>query len=167
METKQNLLGLTAYSKHLGLTLSYVRTLVDNGKIPFILKDGKRWIDVAEGDAAYKKNVSRSNSGPKAPAMPQENVPNALTQEAYFKAYRARLAKLNYETKSGKLIEKEQVHRQIFTSIRIVRDALRNVPQKIAHELASEVDPHRCELILIKEIDDCLLELSRLADDFR
>jgi len=176
-EEPKKLIGITAYANYRKCTLSNVQEKLRKGKIPFVMYNGKRMIDPESADIAWLANVSShkpneqykiddAGTGPKAEisiGQQKTNVPNIHIEEAYFKAYRTRLARLEYEIKSGKLIERDNVYRQTFTAIRIIRDAMLNIPQKISPELASEVDPHKVELILQKEIHECLTELGQLA----
>lgn len=177
MADKVSLIGINAYAKHRGVTRRAVQENIAKGKIPCVIKDGKRWIDPVKADAAWAANIVPSKSvyetfgaktGPKASSDGHDpRVPNIHVQEAYMKAYRARLVKLELDERQGKLIEKAKVYNQTFTAVRIVKDALLNIPQKLAPELAAEVDPHKCELLLMDEIHNCLMELSELAERFK
>ena len=58
------------------------------------------------------------------------------------------------------------VHDQIISATMTVKETLRNIPQRIGPEIAAEVDPLKCEIIMLKEIDRTLEELSRLAERY-
>jgi len=179
-DKKKDLIGINAYAKHRGVTRRAVQEHLAKGNIPFELVNGNRLINPEAADAAWSANVSTKQktsvyqTGPKAnpdhfPAVGEgaAKVPNIHVEEAYTKAYRRRLVSLELAERQGKLIEKEKVAGQIFTAVRIVRDAICNIPQKLAPELAAEVDPHKVELILMEEINNCLMELSELAKRFK
>jgi len=91
---------------------------------------------------------------------PTASAPSYAQSRAVREAYQARLAKLDYEQRSGKLIEVDKVKASAFRTARTVRDGLLNLPDRVAHELAHETDPARVHLRLSKEIRTVLEALS-------
>lgn len=77
--------------------------------------------------------------------------------EANFKA---RIAKLEYEQKSGRLVEAEKVRAEAFKEGRRVRDAILNIPERVSAQLAAETDPHGCFLLLTRELTEALQHLA-------
>lgn len=75
-------------------------------------------------------------------------------------AYLARLAKLDYEQRSGKLVDADQVRAQVFALGRRARDALRGIPDRLAPILAGEADAAVVHRLLAEEIDRGLSELA-------
>lgn len=74
--------------------------------------------------------------------------------------YLARLAKLEFEKRSGKLVDADDVRAQIFALGRRMRDAMLTLPDRLAPVLAAEVDPATIHQILTREIIASLGELS-------
>ena len=74
--------------------------------------------------------------------------------------YRAKLARLDYERKVGRLVEVEQVEKQAFRVARLVRDGLLNLPDRLAGVLAAEGDQGKVHAMLSKEIRTALEELK-------
>lgn len=153
------LVGVVAYANHRGVHQTIVTRMIESKRIPFVMKNGRRMVNIKEADKAWPIE--------KPSQQQDEFVPDISKQEAFIKAYKARLAKLEYEEKSGKLINRELVRNQIVGSMRAIRDAIIGIPQKIAAEVASETDPYACESIMMKEINTVLTELSTLADRYR
>ena len=72
----------------------------------------------------------------------------------------ARLAKLEYEERSGKLVDADQVRAQIYALGRRLRDSFLGVPDRLAPLLAGQVDQAVVHRLLTQEIRTCLSELS-------
>ena len=70
--------------------------------------------------------------------------------------YQARLAKLDYEQKIGKLVPADEVKAEAFRAARQVRDVLLNISGRVAHVLAAETDPAKVSARLDDEIRDVL-----------
>lgn len=91
----------------------------------------------------------------------QPQGPSYAQSRAVREAYQARLAKLEYEQKSGKLVDADQVKASAFKTARTVRDGLLNLPDRIAHELAHETDATRVHARLSTEIRTVLEALAQ------
>lgn len=85
--------------------------------------------------------------------------------ELVEKTYKAKLAELKYNEQAGLLIPRSQVKKEGFELGRKVRNNILNVPGRLAHELASEVDPHKVEVRLMRELTQALQELTTKGDD--
>lgn len=115
----------------------------------------------------------------KAPTLPEGDIPpDALDAEAAAgspaapsyaqsrairEAYQARLAKLEYEERSGKLVAADAVKTQAFKVARSVRDALMNIPDRVASELAAETSPAAVHARLARELRDAIRELAEVS----
>lgn len=75
-------------------------------------------------------------------------------------AYLARLAKLEFEQKSAKLVDADEVRAQIFALGRRMRDTLLGIPDRLAPVLAGQADPAEIHRILSAELVASLAELS-------
>lgn len=87
---------------------------------------------------------------------PAAGAPSYAQSRAIREAYQARLAKLEYEEKSGKLVAVDQVKADAFRAARALRDALLNISGRIAHQLAHEKDPARISARIDGEIREAL-----------
>ena len=110
---------------------------------------------------------SRPDEGQKEvgeiPAKSTAGAPSYAASRAIREAYQARLAKLDYEERSGKLIEVDKVKTAAFKVARTVRDGLLNMPDRVAHELAHEADPSAVHQRLTAEIRSILEALAQPA----
>jgi len=59
---------------------------------------------------------------------------------AIKEAYLARLAKLEFEEKSGVLVKADAVKNEAFKVARLVRDAMLNIPDRVSSELAADTE---------------------------
>ncbi len=81
---------------------------------------------------------------------------------AYKEAYKAKLAKLEYEIKTGKLLDKNEVDVACFNWARGTRDRIQLISRRVAHRLAAETDARSVEEILDTEIREALVKLSTM-----
>ncbi|MEO5333838.1 MAG: hypothetical protein H7839_17635 [Magnetococcus sp. YQC-5] len=102
---------------------------------------------------------------PQRPAEPEAGpstagMPNYQMSRAVRETYNAKLTRLEYEEKTGKLLNAEDVAKEAFALARRVRDRLLNIPSRMASVLASETDSKAIELLLSQELRIALEELS-------
>lgn len=75
--------------------------------------------------------------------------------------FQAKLAKLEYEQKSGRLVDVEAVRREVFAKAREARDALQNARARLVPLLAAETDAARIDELLAAEFRRVSDEMSR------
>jgi hypothetical protein len=75
--------------------------------------------------------------------------------------YMARLAKLEYEKRSGKLVDADQVRAQLFALSRRTRDRLLGIADRLAPVIAGETDAAVIHRLLTEEIALGLSELAK------
>ncbi len=94
-------------------------------------------------------------AGPSTAGMPKYQMSRAVRE-----TYNAKLTRLEYEEKTGKLLNAEDVAKDAFALARRVRDRLLNIPSRMASVLASETDSKAIEALLSQELRIALEELS-------
>jgi phage terminase Nu1 subunit (DNA packaging protein) len=172
----------TEYADHRGISQPRISTMIKTGKIPASAMkkiSGKKLIDMEKADVALAENLDRvHNPNPeprkrknkKQPTVPEmkQTAEKAgtggmtLSKAQQVQAqYKAALLKLEYESKSGKLIDAEVVEVETFNFARRVRDAIQNVPDRICAELASCTDVHQVREKLNAAYNEALEELSK------
>jgi len=179
-------LSIRAYAQHRGVSHTAVAKAIKAGRIS-VEPDGK--IDPAKADAQWARNTLPSQnlntSAPKPAAKvatppvstpvatvssrelppPLEtgriSAPDYQTSRAIREAYAARLAKLEYEERTAKLISSDEVEMRTFNLARRLRDRMQTLPRRLAAALAAEQDPRVIEQRLDDEIRQALEELSR------
>ena len=112
------------------------------------------------------------NHTPNAAADPRMDLPRGDLPGAsgvdYSRAravrenYLARMSKLNFEERSGKLVSRDEVQVAAFNKFRTIRDGMLNLPDRLAAILAAESDPTKVHEILATEIRKALVGF---ADD--
>ena len=174
-----------------GGTHTAVRKAIITGRIRdsvTVTRKGSRTtveIDAAAADAEWDKNTDVTQSRPpeiaagpadvgfaggdQRPGDPRDGASQELQQrirqaQAIRLTFQAKLAQLEFEQASGKVVLADVVRSEQYRVARMVRDAIRGIPDRIAAQLAAETDPHRVRLLLLGGID---LALAKLSDEIR
>ena len=183
-------LSIRAYAQHRGVSHTAVAKAIKAGRIS-VEPDGK--IDPAKADAQWARNTLPSqslNTGAAKPAAkvatppvstsvatgssrelqpPVEtgriSAPDYQTSRAIREAYAARLAKLEFEERTGKLLNADEVKVKHFNLARLLRDRIQQIPRKLAPQIVAAVvaqpDQRVVEDLLMEAIREALEELSR------
>ena len=160
-------LSLRAYAKHRGVSLSAVQKAIRSGRIA---TNPAGMIDSDRADAEWnaKTRPGQRRAQKETPVAP---IPDPVRAEPtggldYFRArairenYLARLAKIEFEEKTAKLISRDEVQVAAFTKARTVRDNLLNIPDRLSATLAAEADADKVHVTLTGEIRKALDELA-------
>ena len=154
--------SLREYARMRGVSHTAVVKAVSAGRIT-TEPDGS--IDPKTADALWDKNTRpRGDSGEPATdasrATGTGGAPDYKVSRAIREAYAARLAKLDFEEKSGKLVSVDEVKIATFTMARQARDRLLQIPRKLAPVIVAEVstspEPRVVEEILSEAIREAL-----------
>lgn len=70
--------------------------------------------------------------------------------------YEAKLRRLAFEVQMGNLLDAEPIKAERIARYRLIRNSILSVPDRYAHELASETDAHRLHIILTKALIEAL-----------
>lgn len=150
------------YAKHRGVSKPMVTKYLREGKIQSARKIGRTWqIDPEQADRELDASLDRSHGGkngvpPEPPIQTSQSNPRSIPSLAENRSirefYAARIAKLDYEQRAGKLIPKDELRLKLAKMHLAVRDNLRTIPDRVAPVLAAETDQAKIHAILIKEI---------------
>jgi len=158
------LLSLRAYAKHRGVSLAAVQKAIHSGRIT---PTAGGLIDSDRADAEWRAKTRPGQLRAKtAAAVPREPAEAPTSGLDYFRArairesYLARLAKIEFEERTAKLVSRDEVQVAAFTRGRTVRDNLLNIPDRLAATLAAETDVDRIHHLLSVEIRRALEELA-------
>ena len=184
LETPMSM-SLRAYARHRGVALSAVQKAIATGRI-HPEPDGS--IDPAKADAQWDRHtrtsqpttpkVTTARPPPVAQHASQPAAPPPMPQASddtrgvdYHKAravretYSARLAKLEFEERTAKLISKDEVDIKYFQLARQLRDRMQQIPRKVAPEIVALVvadpDVRGVTDILDVAIREALEDLAR------
>ncbi len=168
------IVSLRGYARHRSVSLRAVQKAIQSGRIR-TTADGK--IDTEQADAAWERNTGPKASTiafpsppPRPAAQPPPEPPRADLGAAggldYARAravrenYLARLAKIDYEERLGKLVSRDEVQVAAFNRFRTFRDGMLNIPDRVAAVLAAESDPRKVHENLTTEIRKALVEFA-------
>ena len=169
-------ISMRAYAQQRGVSHEAVRKAIASGRI-HPEPDGS--IDPIKADAQWdrhtrtappttpKANTSRASAPP--PQSPQTSDDTRGVDyhkaRAVRETYAARLAKLDFEERSAKLISKDEADTEFFTLARQLRDRMQQIPRKVAPEIVALVvatpDVRGVTDLLDAAIREALEDLSR------
>jgi len=170
------LVSLREYARMRGVNHNVIVKKTKSGILPFVIDEsGNKKIDVDMANKAWEESngvdiqmaIRESDSSESQDTEKYTPSPEAKNNAATYaqsrsirEAYTARLAKLSYEEKLGKLISAEKVKITAFNTARIVRENILNVPNKISYQLAAETDPNKINFMLTEALIEALEELA-------
>lgn len=140
------------YARSRGISRQTVSELIENGVLQLV--DGKQ-LDAGQADLARQ-------SSPHSPKAATDS--GVGRSRAEREKYKARLAKLEYRERAGKLISLIEVQRVISGAAATVRDQLLSLPDRVAPVVASVTDPLQVRNLIR---DEMLKALSSLPNEIR
>jgi hypothetical protein len=157
---------MAEYSRHRRVNRSHITRLAQKG----ILVMRGKLVDVAASDAVLDDRPvdiepAQATLPPQFRPAPDSlggqsgaSFAQARTVEMVF---RAKLRKLEYEVRQGKVIEAEVIRKSMTDAGRTLRDGLLGLPDRLATVLAAESDAKKIHVTLKTELSR---ELEALAD---
>lgn len=185
----REVLSANAYAKHRDVSHVAVHKAIKNGRLRRSVtrrkgpNGGDRYsIDVALADEEWTANTdpsqqreqptgaaaavqaqlfeaARSPADEKAPADPQSGL-TLLKARAVREGYDAKLKQLEYELRSGKLLDADEVRREQFRLGRELRDQVLGVPKQVAPTIATMRDPREIETLIYDALERALYSLT-------
>jgi hypothetical protein len=171
-ETTPRLMTKSEYAKHRGVSKPYITKLAKNGVL--VLRGGK--VDVRASDTVLDDKpvddvdpppaqASQAGPPPRPVAEPLGQAGASFGQARTIEmVFRAKLRRLEFETKQGRLIEAEAVRKTIADAVRSLRDGILGLPDRLATVLAAESDSKKVHVTLKTELGR---ELEALANAIR
>jgi hypothetical protein len=165
------IVGLSDYARQRGISPAAVTKAIKDGRIKravILGSKGKKSIDSEIADQEWAASTDTTMGAPSHAVPRGHNIatqpggadtPSFMESKAKRESFMAELARLEYEEKSGVLVQVDEVKREAFRAARIVRDSMLNIPDRVAAELAAETDPFRIQQRLSAEIRLALTEL--------
>jgi hypothetical protein len=171
---KQSTAGLMSqaeYARHRKVNRSYITRLkqagvlvMHGGKIDVratdTVLDDKPVDDVEPPAAQPPVPPAAPSSRPAADSIPQAGGASFGQARTIEMVFRAKLRRLEFETKQGRLIEADAVRKTIADAVRTMRDGILGLPDRLATVLAAESDPKKVHVSLKTELSR---ELEGLA----
>jgi hypothetical protein len=106
------------------------------------------------------KHHAEAEAAPLGDMSRQSSALNFASARAAREIYEARLKKLEFEERQGNLLNKRSVEVAQFNRGRVLRDALFNIPNRMAAQLAAEAEPAAVHDLLEGEIRMVLEEFT-------
>ena len=151
-ETRQ-LMSQAEYARHRGKSRQYISRLAKAQVL--ILRDGK--VDVAASDAVLDDRPEKLPDAVAGAAV--ETGPQTTTYGQAKLAdmvFRAKLRRLEFETRQGKLIEVEVVKSRWATILVELKERILAVPDKLAPEVTALTDERQVREVLKREMNALL-----------
>ena len=140
------------YARHRGKSPQYIGKLAKAG----ILVMRGRMVDAAASDAVLDDKPDDAPSGQQPTTFAQAR----LAREVFS----AKLKKLEYEKRIGRLVPTDEVSIKWYTLGRQIRDRVLGIASRLAPQLAAETDVRRVREILDAELTAIV---KGLAEDIR
>jgi hypothetical protein len=166
-------MSITEYARHRGCELRAVQFAVERGRIT---RNDDGTIDSDAADQQWEENTDHSQAryGPKPRSRPSHRDGRARgvsaddarpgvsfhNARAAREIYEARLKKLSFEQKQGNLLPRAEVEAATQNIFQVFREAMLNVPNRVAGLLAAESDPLKVHELLESEIRAALQEFA-------
>lgn len=154
------------YAAHANVTKPYVTKLGKQGRLVLVMEDGREVVDFDATDAKVRAatdlgragNGANSGGSSAASGAVGDLFRKAQTQE---RAYMARLLELRYKRESGELVAISDIRAAYARRISTLRDAMMQIPSRLAPVLAAETDE-----VLVHDLlqDELQSVLSRVAE---
>lgn len=146
------------YARHRGVSKEQVRKYIEGGKIT-ARKVGRGYeIDAEQADRELDANRAPDRGGRNGgPDELSGKVGASYAQaRAMRETYAARILQLEFQEKSGRLVDKNDLRLRLAKLHMAVRDSLRTIPDRVAPVLAAETDQTKIHALLLKEIGQAL-----------
>lgn len=127
-------------------------------------------VNTTLGMALRKAQRPPRNSSPSGPGVPgpapvvemSSEMQQLATARAVREKYAALLAKIEYEERVGKLIDKDGVVTAAHSMHKVLRDSLLVIPDRIAAQLAAETDAAAVHQMLETELRNTLEQVANM-----
>lgn len=175
-------ISLRQFARNQEWNPGYAHKLKTAGRLVMVVEGGKELVDEAASLAriaaskdlakghmadvnAQQRAMHRGTVAPAASGMGAMGG-GGSTNSTYHQArtakevFDAKNAQLNFEERSGRLVDAAQVRSKYEAKVAGLREALRQLPARLAPLVAGESDQAKCLALLREDIDRVLLEQS-------
>ena len=171
------LVNSSEYGRLRGVSRQAVTKAINSGRIAAAV-DENNLIDVDHADRLWAENtnpISGEHGHIGKGLKPQrtivdaaieigidpDNLPTLVESKTIEAAYKAKLAKIEYEERSSILVEAEEVKKSAFRIARLTRDAMLSIPDRLSAELAGMTEPFAIHTKLMNEIRSAIAEITK------
>ena len=146
-------------AEKLGVTRGRVSQIKKTGRLDGTYRTEGRFVffDEEAAVAAWNGEIPQSTT---RVASKDLEIPSFNESRAKSEFFRAEMARLDLEEKEELLCEADKVKSAAFTLARSVRDALDNIPDRVANQFAAETDSVVIHQTLQEELRKALERLT-------
>ena len=146
-------------AEKLGVTRGRVSQIKKTGRLDGTYRTEGRFVffDEEAAVAAWNGEIPQSTT---RVASKDLEIPSFNESRAKTEFFRAEMARLDLEEKEELLCEADKVKSAAFTLARSVRDALDNIPDRVANQFAAETDSVVIHQTLQEELRKALERLT-------
>lgn len=168
-QSPPGLMTMAEYSRHRKVNRSHITRLAQRG----ILVMRGKLVDVAASDAVLDDRpvdveppqaASPPQFRPAADSLGGQTGASFAQARTIEMVFRAKLRKLEYEVRQGKVVEAEVVRKSMANAGRALRDGILALPDRLATVLAAEGDPKNIHVTLKTELSRELEALANAID---
>ena len=167
----------TEYAAHIGASPAYVTKLGKQGRLVEREQEGKRLVDFDLTDRLVRNTTDMgrarngANASPdRAPSTPIAPIADGGKVDAIFRqaqaqerAYNAKMAELDYKKAIGEVVLAADVEAELSRVFATFREAMMQIPSRVAAVVAAESDEARVHRLIADEIRGALLQLKERA----
>jgi hypothetical protein len=157
---------ITEFAELIGVSRQAVLGAIKRNRLPkSASKVGKVWhVDPELGQVEYRANVDiakrRNFKGGGPDTDGASEYPDFNESRAKRIFFEAKLAEIEVKTREGQLVDKAALKERSFKLGRLIRDGMLNIPDRVAADLAAEMDAFKVHSRLTKEIREVLTALA-------
>lgn len=162
------------FAKKVGVSKQRIMDGIKNGLLSTSITKKKRGkyysysIDLEAGLREWAGNIDPSKQRDNTKQLASKemnsghntNTSNFQKAKAVRETFAAKLAQLEYEEKSGKLVSADKVKAEAYKISRRVRDSLMGLPERVSAELAAMTEPREISIYLREMIAETLKDLA-------
>ena len=139
----------------------YFSKIVKEGKIPYIEVNNKKDYDIKEVAVALQNLRQKLPNGEKFKDTNEDGSAKTINQTKIFlQEYQGKLAQQKYDIEANKLVYREEVEQKAFTVMRVLRDQLLAIPERITADIMASENIKEGKEVFFKELNEVLLYLS-------
>jgi len=150
------LMSQAEYARHRGKSRQYISRLAKAGVL--VMRGGK--VDVAASDAVLDDRPEPVSE--RVAAAPADSTPTGTTfaqAKTADMVFKAKLRKMEYDVRIGKLVEAELVKQRWSAIYRLIVDRILAWPNRLAPEVAALTDERQVREVILREARALVNEL--------
>lgn len=171
--------SLSQYAAHIDASPAYVTKLKKQGRLVLREVDGRSVVDFELSDRLVRNttDMGRARNGAngvdrqREPSLPVQPFAERGRVDAIFRqaqaqerAYSAKLAELDYRERSGELVRRVVVERELAAKLVALRESLEVLADRLASVVAAESDAAACRRMIRDEHRGALAVFARELD---